>query len=597
MIKDIKDILKKLGFILNKKQKRRYILVAVVAFIGSMLELLGVTAILPFVNTVIEPESVEDKWYMRLLINVFKPKDLVETLTYLGIIIIAIYLIKNVYLCISTYIQSHYSTGVQRDVQTKMVNTYLSSSYLFFLGINSSVLIRNVTQDVVGVFAECYYLFRAFAEIFTIVAISIYVVFLDPFLALFMVLILGTCMVIMSVVLKKLIKRYGQTCKEMDSNMLQCLSQAFNGIKEVMVSKRQDFYAGSFGKISAENARACKKNNFFNNIPLYIYEFVCIGGLMAVVVIRLHMIDDIPSFISKLSVIAVAAFRLFPSTGRLTTNFNMISFNKPRLDAIYDLLHDATFSHPEALINYAEKKDEVLQFEKELVIKDITWKYPGGTDTVLENLSLRVKKGTSVALIGPSGAGKTTLADVILGLLKPQNGNILLDGDSVENGGKDVYESPYAWSRLIGYVPQSVYLTDDTVKANVAFGVPQDMVDEDKVWKALEEAQLREFVEEMPDKLDTMVGERGIRLSGGQRQRIAIARALYENPEILVLDEATSALDNETETAVMESIDKLHGSKTMIIVAHRLTTIRNCDAIYEINGKKATLRNKEDVIK
>ena len=231
-----------------------------------------------------------------------------------------------------------------------------------------------------------------------------------------------------------------------------------------------------------------------------------------------------------------------------------------------------------------------MAFEKDLEIKDVFWKYPSGQEEVLKGAGFVINKGESIALIGPSGAGKTTMADVILGLLKPQKGNIFLDG-------KDVYGHPVAWSKIIGYVPQAVYLTDDTIRSNVAFGIAEDEIDDKRVWAALEEAQLADHVRKQPDGLDTMVGERGVKLSGGQRQRIAIARALYDDPQILVLDEATSALDTETETAVMEAIDSLQGSKTMIIVAHRLSTIRNCNKIYEINGGKATLRDKEEVLK
>ena len=230
-----------------------------------------------------------------------------------------------------------------------------------------------------------------------------------------------------------------------------------------------------------------------------------------------------------------------------------------------------------------------VKFEKELRVDNITWKYPAGQENVLEGLSLKLEKGKSLALIGPSGAGKTTLADVILGLLKPQKGNIYSDDE-------DIYENLPGWAKIIGYVPQAVYLTDDTIRANVAFGIRENEIDEEKVWHALEEAQLADFVRHLEQGLDTMVGEQGVRLSGGQRQRIAIARALYEDPEILVLDEATSALDTETETAVMEAIDSLHGSKTMIIVAHRLTTIRNCDEIYEVRDGIAVKRDKAEVL-
>ena len=588
-MKAIVDICKKLNYILDKKQKRDYFIVMFVAFLGSMWELLGVSAILPFIESIMTPEALDTKWYMKPINELFHPETPLDTMTILGICIIVVYLLKNVYLAFSSYVQSWYSTSVQRDLSIKMTETYLNSSYLFHLGVNSSILIRSITHDVVGVFAVFFYMFRVIAEVFTIAAISIYIICLDPILAISLVLILGTCMLILFFGLKKLVKRFGRIGQDCEGKMLQYLSQAFNGIKEIMVMNRTSYFTASFNKTCSLNAKAGRRNNFFNAIPQYVYEFVCIGGLIGVVVARLHMTDDITAFVTKLAIVAVAAFRLFPSVGRLTTNINAIIYNRPRLDVCYDMLKDIENQEIFKLKRIANENVKDMEFNKELVIDNITWKYPLGEEPVLKNLSLTVPKGKSIALIGPSGAGKTTLADVILGLLGPQEGNVLLDGE-------DVYKNLPGWSKVVGYVPQAVYLTDDTIRNNVAFGIFEEDIDEEKVWSALEEAQLASFVRSLPDGINTMVGERGVRLSGGQRQRIAIARALYDDPEIMVLDEATSALDNETETAVMESIDSLHGTKTLIIVAHRLSTIRNCDEIYEINEGKAKLRNKEEVL-
>ena len=589
-MKAVKDIFKKLNYVINGKQKRQYVVVTLIAFIGSMWELLGVSAILPFVEAIMSPDELNSKWYTKLLYKFITPKSNMETITILGIFIIIVYILKNLYLMFSQYVQAWYSTGVQRDLSIKLANTYLHSSYLFHLGVNSSVLIRSVTQDVVGVFAVFFYLFRVVAEVFTIGAISVYIVCVDPILAISLVGILGSCMLILFFGLKRLVKLFGRIGRDCDGKNLQYLTQAFNGIKEIMVMNRQEYFADNFNKTCSLSAKAAKRNNFLNVIPANVYEVVCVGGLIGIVVVRLNMTDDITGFVTKLAIIAFAAFRLFPSVSRLTTNLNAIMYNRPRLDSMYEMLKDIENDDTYRVKLIPEDQIVPMTFDNELKIDNITWKYPQGQEPVLRQLAMSVKKGQSVALIGPSGAGKTTLADVILGLLKPQEGHVMLDG-------QDVYENLPGWSKIIGYVPQAVYLTDDTIRNNVAFGIYQDKIDEDRVWKALEEAQLAEFIRELPEGLDTMVGERGVRLSGGQRQRIAIARALYEDPQILVLDEATSALDTETETAVMEAIDSLHGSKTMIIVAHRLTTIRNCDAIFEINEGKAVLRDKSEVIK
>ncbi len=587
-MKSLLDILKKLNYIVNDKQKRQYVLVSIVALIGSFWELLGVAAVLPFIETVMTPEKAEERWYSKLVQDVFGNVEIGERMTILGILVILVYVIKNLYLMFSSYVQTAYATSVQRDLSIRMTDTYLRSSYLFHLENNSSSLIRSINQDVVGVFGMFYYVFRLMAEFFTILAICVYVVTLDPILAFSLMGILGSCMLILFFGMKRTIKRLGRKQQECEGRMLQYLTQAFNGIKEIMVKNRQEQFVDVFKDAATENAKATKTNTFFNSINMYIYEVVCIGGLLGVVIVRLHMTDDVAVYMTRLTTVALAAFRLFPAVGRMTTNMNGIVYNRSRLNYLYETLQ--TIENSKEYILKREEEQGSLTFNDGIEIRDLGFRYPRGKEDVLQKVNLSVKKGESVALIGASGAGKTTLADVVLGLLRPQKGQILADGE-------DVYRHPAAWASLIGYVPQSIYLTDDTVRANVAFGVQEGDVDEERVWKALEEAQLADFVRNHEEGLDAMVGERGIRISGGQRQRIAIARALYDNPEILVLDEATSALDTETETAVMEAIDSLHGSKTMIIVAHRLSTIRNCDKIYEICNGVAVERNKEEVLR
>ena len=326
------------------------------------------------------------------------------------------------------------------------------------------------------------------------------------------------------------------------------------------------------------------------NSPAYIIEAVCITGLIAIVAIRVLNNGDITSMVSQLSAIAVSAFRILPFLGSVLSCVNSIVYNTPALAASYETIH--LVRELEAKENQEKKIEESkladISFTNELVLSDITFKYSQRDNTVLNGLNMRIKKGSSVALIGSSGSGKTTLADIILNLLEPQQGKIEMDG-------YDIKKLKGQWNNIIGYVPQSIYMTDASIRRNIAFGIDEPEIDDEKVWKALEMAQLKSFVESLPKKLDTVVGEWGIQFSGGQRQRVAIARALYGEPDILILDEATAALDNETETAVMEAIDALQGIKTLIIVAHRLTTIRNCDEIYEIKDGKAVRREKDEI--
>jgi ABC-type multidrug transport system fused ATPase/permease subunit len=292
-----------------------------------------------------------------------------------------------------------------------------------------------------------------------------------------------------------------------------------------------------------------------------------------------------------LATFALAAFRILPSIGKISAGFNQLIYSCPALNATYNNLQEVanfkkrTRIQPQAIGNREEK----LAFREKIEIKDITWQYPNSDKIVIEDLSLTIPKGKSVALIGESGAGKSTLADILLGLLVPEQGDILVDGVSV-------YREMDSWKRTVGYVPQAVFLTDDTIRHNIAFGIAEQDIDEKKIERAVRQAQLEQTIKELPNGMDTILGERGIRFSGGQRQRVAIARALYNDPDILILDEATAALDNNTENAVMEAIDALHGYKTLVIIAHRLTTIRNCDEIYEIGDGKAVRRTKEEVL-
>ncbi len=585
-------ILAKLNFVLDKKQKKNAIGILAVIIVSSGLELLGITAILPFMQAVVSPEKIMQDPHVAGFISVFGIKDSNELLLLFGCSLIFIYILKNGIVLLSNYILYDYSAKVQKELSIKMLKSYMSRPYSFYLDTNSAEILRGCGTDVNGVFNILSYMFTILSEILVVILIGIYIIYTDVFTALCTLLVMFCVMFGIVLCFKPIVKRAGRKNIEASTQKYKTVYQAVNGIKEIYVMQRKELFVEEYEE-AAEQARKVQRNyEFINSSPDRIIEGICVSALIGIVCIRLMMDVDMIDFIPKLGAFAMAAFKILPSVGKISGRMTGIIYHRPMLDNVYDIMKEAAeyevLNREYAIQCGIEKEPQAHHFRDKLVVNRVTWRYHNQTRPVLVDTLLTIHKGESIALIGASGAGKTTLADMILGLLHPQKGTVEMDG-------MDVYAIPKSWAHIIGYVPQTVFLTDDTIRNNVAFGLKVNEIDDNIIWDALDRAQLKMFVQELPDGLDTIVGERGIKFSGGQKQRIAIARALYNRPEILVLDEATAALDNETESAVMESVEALQGQVTMIIVAHRLTTIRNCDRIYEIKDGNAIERNKDEV--
>lgn len=367
--------------------------------------------------------------------------------------------------------------------------------------------------------------------------------------------------------------------------------EAIQGNKEIIAMQKQDFFSKYYAQAIAKRNRISVKVELGTLSPAYIIEMICITGLMAAVAVQMGVSADVNGLITRLSTIAVGAFRILPALGAITSGINTVTMYTTQLARTYQTLQTVKVleeKEREKETDISRKERQHARFEKELRVCGVTFGYPNGEGNVLNQVDLRVKKGQSIALIGPSGAGKTTLADILLGLLKPSAGKVMMDGTDIEELGED-------WGRIVGYVPQTMYLIDDTIKYNIAFGEAEQDIDEERIWESLRVAQLDTYIKGLRDGINTNIGELGVRFSGGQRQRLAIARALYRNPDILILDEATAALDNETEAEVMKAIEALQGYKTLVIVAHRLTTVRKCDIIYEVKDGAVVEKNKEDI--
>lgn len=581
-------------YIMTEKQKKQSVIIFVLIIGGALFETLGISAILPFIESIMAPQELAGKWYIAAMVNFFKIENAYGVVYLCGILIILVYIIKNSYLFVSSRIQSMFRCRFQKDLSTKMLASYMQRPYVYFLDINSAEIMRTLSTDVFGVFEILQNGFKFFSELFAVVLIGAYTVYVDTAMALEILLIAGLCFLAITLIFKNRLSRIGAKQRMANAERQKCAYQAVNGYKEVQVMQRADCFVEAYKDAYEEQRKIEVTFETISALPERLIETVCVGGLILVVCLRLASGVAVEEFVPKLSVFAVAAFRILPSISRMTGFLNNIVFYRPTVEAVTDELHEVE-EYRRIVDQQINRKiesqaDGEYSFHDNVKVKNASWKYPRSDKYVLRDVSVTIEKGDSVALIGASGAGKTTLADVIMGLLHPESGSVTVDNIEIAT-------IPKRWSRLIGYVPQVVFLVDDSIRNNIAFGLRKEEINDEMIWSALEQAQLKDFVQNLPDGLNTIVGERGVKFSGGQRQRIAIARALYYNPEILVLDEATSALDNETESAVMESIEALQGHKTLIIVAHRLTTIRKCNKIYEIADGHAILREKEEVLK
>ncbi len=578
-------MINKLGFIFNGREKRRLALLLFIIIIGSFLELMGVTIFMPFIEIIMDENAIQNSQLLSRLYALFAFASREAFLASIAGCIIFIYIFKNVFIALEKNAIYKFSYNIQRRISTKLLSAYMSEPYTFHLNKNVAVLQRSMQEDT-DLFAKgIIHAMEAMAEVVVCVAIGCYLFMVSRSITVIIVGLLVICLAVFMYISKKYSSAIGRQSQTYKGNIYKWMNQAIGGIKEIKVLNREDYFIERYDAYFAKYVRGLRINRLIGVLPKYVIETVCMTGLILAVIFKLFWgQNDMETFIPQLAVFAVAAFRLLPSVGKINEHMSATLYSAPSLDLIY---HD--LKEVEELPPRRQNEVENWSFQSMLKVKNVSYHYPDAEENVIEKAGFQIEKGNSVAFVGASGAGKTTMVDIILGLLEPQMGKITADG-------MDIERNISLWQKEIGYIPQSIYLSDDTIRNNIAFGIPEDRIDEEAVLSALHKAQLFEFVDSLPNGLDTVVGDRGVRLSGGQRQRIGIARALYHDPEILILDEATSALDNETETSVMEAIDSLKGLKTMIIIAHRLTTIRNVDVIYEVADGRVVRREKKEVL-
>lgn len=580
-------MLNKLNYIFNAKDKRKIVMIMVMIIIGSLFELMGVTIFLPFIELIMDTSAIYENQFLSFLYTRIHFETTEGFLAFIATLIGLVYVIKNIYLSIMQNTILKFSYRTRMNLATRLLVTYMSEPYTFHLSNNMAELQRALQIDANQFMTLLSSTLQLIAELAVCIVLGLFLFDTSHSMTVVVVGLLIICVGGYLVLSKKISIKLGEQNQRYNSRLIQWINQSLGGIKEVKVLEREEFFVESYKENYKKLIKGARINELLVAIPKYIIETVCIVGLLAAIVVKIYFgRREIASFIPQLAAFAVAAFRLLPSVGKINAYINSILYCKPSLDLIYKDFKDIEGHEVQELTG---KEDfSRYTFDKEIRIDKISYRYPGTDSDVIRDVSFCIPKGKTVAFIGSSGAGKTTTADIILGLLIPQNGKIMVDD-------WNAFEHMSCWHRMLGYIPQSIYLSDDTICNNIAFGIKEREIDMEAVVDALKKAQLYDFVNSLPEGINTFVGDRGIRLSGGQRQRIGIARALYHNPDVLVLDEATSALDNETEQAVMESIESLKGIKTMIIIAHRLTTIRNADIIYEVMDGKVIERSKEEV--
>ena len=571
------ELVRQLWSIFGRRQRRQALGLFALMLVGAAFEAVGIGLIMPFIALVAEPASIADMPLLPGLFNALGLHSPQQIVVGAGLGLLAVYVIKNLFLALMYHLQFRFIFANQVRLSRRLFHTYLQSPYPFHLRRNSAQLLRNVTEEVRMTFVNVLLpLFRVAVELSVVLVIAALLIVVEPLVAPLALASFGLISLAFYRAVRAKTTRLGRSQQHHNGLMIQWVNQGLGGLKEAKVAGAEDYFLQKYDLSSQKYARAVRFHRFIKEIPRNVIETVGLGGMILVVVLLVARGQPMGQILPVLGLFAMAAVRLLPSLTRIISSLTGIRHFTPSIDVIArDLkaLEEGRLGLEARQDRPGEGDDPVpLPFEESLRFQGISFAYPDADGPAIANLDLAIKPGESLGLVGPSGAGKTTLVDLLLGLLPPDEGTIEVDG-------RPIHDHLDAWQRQLGYIAQPTYLMDDTIRRNIAFGVDDQAIDDARVWHALAQAQLAPLVEAMPDGLDTSIGEAGVRLSGGQRQRLGIARALYRQPNLLVLDEATSALDTPTEREISDAIDRLAGDLTLVIIAHRLSTIRHCDRL------------------
>ncbi|MFI3175892.1 MAG: ABC transporter ATP-binding protein [Eubacteriales bacterium] len=579
----ILSIFKRLLSLFSKKQKGTIVVLILMIFISGLLETVGVSLILPLLTAILDKDAFAQTEYVVRAMELLHIQEVDTFILCLIGLLIGIYIIKNVYLVFCAYVQAKFVSRNKSRAMKNLLSQYLHRPYEYYFHADSATILRTIYSDMENVFNMVLLSFNFIAEAVVCASLCLVLLIMDIRMCLLMVVLLSGTTILVVKNIKPRLNQVGQRSMDKLARIYKEILRAIEGVKDIKVFHKEQFFLDGFTDTTSQYAKYQIKNNVLSIIPRQLIETVAIVGILAYVAFSLITGVDTAVLMGLVGAFSVAAMRLLPSVNRLNTHLANLSFFEASLQNVCGHINMEEVRHQEFLEVEAEHTQEEpdIAIEHAITLTNITYRYPQTETYIFRNADMIIPKGKSVGVVGSSGSGKTTIIDILLGLLDVEEG-------VVESDGVPIKTSYAKWLSNIGYIPQSIYMLDGTICQNIAFGVEPEAVSIERVWQVLGDAQIKEFVESLPNGLDEEISERGIRLSGGQRQRLGIARALYHNPELLVFDEATSALDNETERALMEAIESLQGQKTMVIIAHRLKTIENCDMIYEVKEEKIT---------
>lgn len=575
------QILKKLRLLLDKKQKSTMVGLVVLMIIGAILQTAGVGLLVQVVGVVVDPQAVEKNGVVKSFYEFLGCQSFrAFSITVMALLILT-FVVKNLFLYVQQKLTFAFVYTNQFRTSERMMRNYLRRDYEFYLNADTAVVQRSITSDVNNMYALILALLQLLSDGVVSLCVVAYCLVTNGVMTVLLAVSLLAVMALVKSVLKPIMHKAGKENQDYYSSLFKWISQTVQGIKEVKVTCKEQYFVDAYCKCGRGYVNAVQRYSLYNNIPKLLIETVCIAVMMGYMITLTLMGTATENMLEVLSTLAAAAFVLLPAVNRINNQINSIAYFEPFFMGVSDNLQEE-IDDQKVDMSFASDEEEKLPLERSIELKNIVYAYPNTEKLIFEHADLSIPIGSSVGIVGTSGAGKSTIVDILLGLLQVQEGTVCADGVEV----KTKYRK---FLKNIGYIPQMIFMLDDTIRRNVAFGVSDEKIDEDRVWEVLREARLDEFVKSLPEGLDTGIGERGIRLSGGQRQRIGIARALYYDPEVLILDEATSALDGDTEAAIMDSINSLHGRKTLVIIAHRLQTIEKCDLVYRVEDGQAVI--------